>query len=280
MNEIRLIVNADDFARSPGVNRGIIEAHQHGIVTTSTAMMNLDGAVDALHKARQQAPGLAFGVHLNITYGTPISSESSITSLLTDGGDFRNFHDLQSKPEDFEVSQVEIEWRSQIERFLGTGTHLDHLDSHHHVAVFHPDLFELFLNLAVEYKCGVRNPQPIDVQAADLDAIYSDRILQYVMEDAAEQMNSRAIHYPDRFLASFFAENTTNDHLKNLLKMLNPGVCEMMCHPGYADKQLRQSSSYGIFREQELNVLTHRETASLIDELQIELHTFQTAWGG
>jgi predicted glycoside hydrolase/deacetylase ChbG (UPF0249 family) len=279
MNEIRLIVNADDFARSPGINRGIIEAHHHGIVTTSTAMMNLQGAVEALQKAHQQAPDLGFGVHLNITGGTPISSPAAIPSLVTNGGEFRDFHDLQTSPESLELTQVEIEWRSQIERFLGTGIHLDHLDSHHHSAVFRPDLFELFLDLATEYKCGVRSPHPFDLQPDDLNSIYSDRIIDYVMEDAVKEMNSRAVHFPDIFLASFFAEKATKDHLKKLLESLDPGVCEMMCHPGYSDEYIHQTGNYGIFRDHELSILTDHETASWIDELHIELHTFKTAWG-
>ena len=67
----RLIVNADDFGRSPGVNRGIVEAHRHGIVSSATLMANLPWSAAAASLA-DSVPSLGVGLHLNYCYGTPL----------------------------------------------------------------------------------------------------------------------------------------------------------------------------------------------------------------
>ena len=68
----QLIVTADDFNLSEGVSRGILDAHQHGIVTETSVMVNLG---DLQHAAAllAAAPRLAVGLHLNITRGRPVA---------------------------------------------------------------------------------------------------------------------------------------------------------------------------------------------------------------
>ena len=60
-----LIVNADDFGQSPGVNRGIITAHEHGIVTSASLMVRWPAAAEAAAYAREH-PGLSVGLHLDL----------------------------------------------------------------------------------------------------------------------------------------------------------------------------------------------------------------------
>jgi predicted glycoside hydrolase/deacetylase ChbG (UPF0249 family) len=278
MKPTRLIVNADDFARSEGVNRGILKAHKDGLVSTTTAMMNLKNAAKAVHVAHLESPGLGMGVHLNITFGKPVSSPEKIPSILNNDGFFRSYQELMEKSATFELSDIELEWRNQIEKFLATDVPLDHLDSHHHCAVFTPQLFELFLDLAAEYDCGVRNPIPYDLQFLDLNSLYSETIIRFVLEDAEHLIRAKAIPYPDFFLASFFGKSATSEHLTHLLSKLSPAVYEIMCHPGFLDVDLQRTASYTGMREQELEILTSPGIGSLLLENNIQLHTFRTAW--
>lgn len=278
MNEIRLIVNADDFARSEGVDRGILQAHREGIVSTTTALMNQKTAVASILQAHAQEPDLGFGVHLNISFGEPVNPASRIASLIAADGNFHDFRKILSNQVHLDVAHVETEWRSQIERFLESGVTLDHLDSHHHAAVFQPELFELFLQLAHEYGCGVRNPIPLDLESTDLRSLYPEEIIRYIQNKSAELMSTRGIRHPDALLASFFAEQTTREHLIDIFESLESGVYELMCHPGIADDDLRLSSSYAGYRVKELNVLTDPVIGKTLTALDIKLHTFQTAW--
>jgi chitin disaccharide deacetylase len=61
-----LIVNADDFGLSEGVNRGIICAHEQGIVTSTSLMVRWPAAAEAAHYALQR-PQLSIGLHLDLT---------------------------------------------------------------------------------------------------------------------------------------------------------------------------------------------------------------------
>ena len=65
----RLIVNADDFGRTPGVNEGTLEAHLNGIVTSATVMVLEKAARDGIRQAIERAPKLGLGLHFMLTGG-------------------------------------------------------------------------------------------------------------------------------------------------------------------------------------------------------------------
>src|SRR5512141_57922 len=83
----RLIVNADDFGLTTGVNRAIIECHQRGIVTSATLMANSAAFEDAVALAKQN-PRLSVGCHVTLMDGEPLLPASKVSSLLRDGREF------------------------------------------------------------------------------------------------------------------------------------------------------------------------------------------------
>ena len=78
----RLIVNADDFGMTEGVNRAILEAHLRGLVTSTTLLAN-GAAFASAAEIAGDTPALGVGVHLNLTEGRPSSDAARIPSLLT-----------------------------------------------------------------------------------------------------------------------------------------------------------------------------------------------------
>src|SRR5215831_1943854 len=84
----RLIVNADDYAMSPGVSRGILEAHARGVVSSTTALVNTSGAAEALAAARVGAPALGLGLHVNLSFGRPVLPPTTVPSLVGGDGGF------------------------------------------------------------------------------------------------------------------------------------------------------------------------------------------------
>ena len=86
----RLIINADDFGLTPGVNRAIAELHDAGAVTSATLMATGPAFDDAVALALAR-PSLGIGCHIVLVDGTPVSDPSTIPTLLgPDGRTFRN----------------------------------------------------------------------------------------------------------------------------------------------------------------------------------------------
>jgi predicted glycoside hydrolase/deacetylase ChbG (UPF0249 family) len=272
-----LIVNADDFGRTPGVSAGIRRAHQSGIVTTATVMANIPGADDAVRLALEETPGLELGVHLTLTFGPACAPEAQVPSLLQ-GGRLRSLQDLLHRPETLALAQVEREWRAQIEALLRAGAELDHLDSHHHIALLRPDLWNLCLALAAEYGVGVRPPWPADADVASLTAMLPPAIRDFASTEAVASLRASSTPSPDHFFGGFFGPSARLPHLTDLLRELPEGVSELMTHPGVADAALTSASGYARERETELLVLTHPELPALLDRFRIELATYRAIW--
>src|SRR5438093_11590397 len=91
----KLIVNADDFGLTPGVSRGILAAHRHGIVTSSTVLVTGDVEKPLLAEARDQ--GLKLGLHVNFTLGKPLTHGGSLVG--SDGRFVRDARLVTSRDE-------------------------------------------------------------------------------------------------------------------------------------------------------------------------------------
>ncbi len=109
----RLIVNADDFGRSAGVDRGIMRAHREGIVTSTTFMANAPGAEIAAALARA-TPTLDVGVHLVLSYARPLTDPARIPSLVRADGTFGRPSQLLTR--DLDRDEALIEYRAQFAR--------------------------------------------------------------------------------------------------------------------------------------------------------------------
>lgn len=156
----RLIVTADDFGRSIPVNDAVIDAHANGILTAASLMVTEAALDDAVARAKA-LPSLGVGLHMTLVDGIPALPPSEIPDLVDAQGHFTL--DLVRLGARIYLSkrvqrQVIAEMRAQFERFKATGLPLAHVDSHHHYHL-HPTVFELMLDLAVEYGApGIRIP--------------------------------------------------------------------------------------------------------------------------
>ncbi|HEU5322490.1 MAG TPA: ChbG/HpnK family deacetylase, partial [Methylomirabilota bacterium] len=106
----RLIVNADDFGLTPGVSAGILAAHRHGIVTSTTALVT--AALDAEQAAAALAAGLGVGLHVNLTLGAPLTRAAS---LVDAGGRF--VRDARRAAARARAADVRAEVEAQVARF-------------------------------------------------------------------------------------------------------------------------------------------------------------------
>ena len=273
-----LIINADDYGRTPEVSRGIRRAHLQGIVTTTTVMINIPSAISDVQDALIDTPSLGLGVHLNLTYGKPTTPSDRVSSLIGDDGFFLSRDHLLNKLDAVHSEQIELEWRAQIELFLQEGALLDHLDSHHHIAALSEKTWQIHLDLCKEYNCATRPPFPIDFSEKEISLIYPQKSVKFASSEANAMMERQGIRSADYFFASFFGETASLKHALDLLSNLPDGISELMCHPGFSDDELQSTSGYHETRDLELEILTSAALQECVEKHSIKLRTYQTAW--
>ncbi|HSL45145.1 MAG TPA: carbohydrate deacetylase [Anaerolineales bacterium] len=261
----QLIINSDDYGRTPDISRGIREAHLLGVVTSTTCMMNIPTTAADIAVARKETPALGLGVHLVLTMGRPILPRHSVASLTDDNGNFFKYSALIEHLPGIRIDEVKAEWHAQVEAFVNAaGRNPTHLDSHHHSSYFSPELFRAMLELAREYDCAIRFP-------------FTNEIWDELQEtnkhvpDLIKVFNPRR---PDYFIAGWYDEGATHENLLNILSILEDGASELMCHPGHVDGTFASESVYNYQRERELKILTDPAIKEVIQANGIELITF------
>ena len=245
-----LIVNADDFGRSAGVNHGIVRAHREGIVTSTTLMTNAPGTAHAATLAAT-TPGLAIGVHLVLTYARPLLNPSRIRSLVREDGSFWRPTELLARPID--RREALLEYRAQFARARElVGREPTHVDTHHWVHD-HPALSWAICELALETGAAARTHTP----------------------EQRDEYRAKGVRTPDHFMREFqHPGHIEVADLLALLLRLDEGVTELMCHPGEPDPELDATSAYARERPIELATLTAPKVRAAIESQGIRLITF------
>lgn len=269
----QLIVNADDYGHTDGVSKGIRDAFLNGIVSSTTVMMNMDNAEAALEQAAKDCPDLNIGVHLNVTTGFPLLPSDQVRSLINSVGVFHDNDYYGNNLSEIDAKQVAMEWEAQIKKYIQfTGKSPDHIDAHHHIAFFSSELFQNYLNLAEKYDCGIRfaGGKVGKDLISDFPLSYQTKTTQKI----AALMADSSVWCPNHFYRDFYGENSTKSFLLQFLKNLEPGVTELMCHPGYNDAALQSMSIYCKERERELSIFKDEEVRFFLSENHIKLTNY------
>jgi len=281
-----LIVNADDLGWTDGVNRGILEAFHHGIVTSTSLLAN-GAAFAAGVQAARSTPGLGVGVHLNLSDGPPVADREIVTSLLNDEGEFAGGPEsllLRRARRGLLLAEVENEWDAQIQKVRDAGIAPTHVDGHKHVHML-PGLFEIALKLAKRHDIGAIR---VSLEASNLRAALASgskqnagvvmkqgmqaRGLKLLARDAREQAERASISTADYFCGIAQTGELTREGVEQFVKSLPEGTTELMCHPGYADAALRKTQTrLQDSRQTELQILTDTGIRNLVASLGIRL---------
>lgn len=248
-----LIVNADDLGRTAGINAGIFEAHDRGVVSSATLMVGFAAAEEAA-RGLAERPALGTGLHVTLTGAAPTLPAERVRSLVDEHGR------LPPKPEGIGFprhDELVAEIGNQLELFRElTGRLPTHLDSHHH-SHRHPSVREALLEVAREHRLPVRSSSPeIRTRARD-----------------------EGLATTDRFVERFFDAEATLEVLLEILDSVDDGTTELMCHPGRSDDELRAGSSYNDVREREIAVLCDPAVREKITARGLRLGRFDQACG-
>ncbi|MCI0659501.1 MAG: ChbG/HpnK family deacetylase [Acidobacteria bacterium] len=277
-----LIVNADDFGLTSGVNRAVIEGHTRGIITSSTIMANMGAFDDAVSLAKDH-PSLGVGLHFNITQGTPVAGAANVRSLTDMRGEFLSSSALIPRIliGQMRVEEIEVELRAQIEKVLNAGLRLTHIDSHKHSHAL-PQVCDVLVNTIGEYGISaIRLPQEkwrfnagngsIKMITQSIGALF----LAQLCRVSSERMRKAKIRTTDAILGISQSGFLTKQLMLKIIERLPEGVSELMCHPGYDDDELKTvKTRLRSSRMTELKLLTDPEIIEKIRDSQVKL----TSW--
>ncbi|WP_158941972.1 ChbG/HpnK family deacetylase [Granulicella sp. S190] len=266
----RLIINADDFGLTPGVNRAIGELHEAKALSSATLMATGAAFDDAIAVARAH-PSLGVGCHITLTDGVPVSPPQTVPTLLgADGKTFRpSLGDFVQALVRGKISEYEIEREAaaQVEKLQRAGIHVTHLDTHKHTHLF-PAVTRPLLRVAERYSVGaIRNPFE---QRWSLELGHGNR-LRRLQVKLLSTFKQRFEHQPQVRDARVLTTDGTigisaTGHLdaptlhELLQAMPAEGTFELCCHPGYNDGDLDRVTT---------RLRTHRdvERSALLGEL-------------
>jgi chitin disaccharide deacetylase len=284
----RLIINADDFGFTSGVNRAIVAAHTHGVVTSSTLMANGPAFAEAAQLAKN-LPQLSVGCHVVLIDGVPVLDASQLPSLTKrnrapEFGDGIKTFAARAVTARFNADEITAEATAQIRKIQSAGITVSHFDTHKHTHLF-PKVLRPLLRAAAE--CGVhalRNPfgPRLPLRSSQLLARpnlwtrYAEvRVLRRFAKQFHETVNHEGFAAPDGTLGIEVTGTLDETLFRAIAQNIPDGTWEFVCHPGYNDADLQAANTrLRQSRETELRVLTLRVARELISSAGIELISY------
>lgn len=272
-----LVVNADDFGLAPGVNRGILEAHAAGTVSSTSVMVNTPAFDEGLALARERAPALGLGLHLNLVSGRPLTRAPSLTDARTGA-----FHPLgtlarRALAGAVRADDVRNECDAQLAALERRGVKPTHLDSHRHAHALPGVLPAVLASARAARIRVVRRPldhpslrQPLaSMKILALHAAWRRAVAGVPRADREPLARS------PRFCGILLQDTPdVRDRMLALFDRLEAGATELMLHPGHDDATLGTQDPYRAPRERELAALTSPEVRARLAVGDIRLVTF------
>lgn len=265
---MKLIINADDFGLTSGVNRGIIDCFLAGSVTSTTLMVNAPATCEAVAMAKAN-PALGVGLHFNMTLGRPLCPTKEVPTLHDGEGRFpgraaceRNLLLGRVKTRD-----IEREFHAQLDRFTSFGIPLTHIDSHQHIHLF-PRVFDVVASYCAKHDIPLRLTWVWQRKDGDIPLKRKIRalLLSLLVRRNARRWQGRI--KTNRAFASVFdlglmpEEICVGSYLRMVGEQCSP--LEIMVHPAQVDEELKSLTRITEISAAEYDVLSR---TCIADEL-------------
>jgi chitin disaccharide deacetylase len=249
-----LIVNCDDLGSTYAANIGVYESLREGLATSSSLMVPCPWARDAAARYR----GEDVGVHLTLNAELDHYRWGPIThapSLLDgDGGFPRTLEDIWDHAD---LDEVRRELRAQVERAILWGFDVSHLDSHMGTVQLRPEFFDVYLDLAVEFRLPIR-----------LSGASTERLIGFPFRQLAAD---EGIVFPDHLLLVAGGVGSRRT-IERAVMDLRPGVTEILVHPAIDTPELRASTPDWANRVDDHDLVTRdRALRSMLDRAGVAL---------
>jgi len=261
-----LILNADDFGMCHDQNEGVIRGLTDGLFTSSTILVTCPWFEEAAEFARTN-PAADLGVHLTLTaewdrykWG-PVLGRRAVPSLVDERGYL--WQTVAQVYEHARLDEAEAELRAQIEKALAAGIDATHLDSHMGTLQLRADYHEIYVRLADEYQVPIRLVSRRLMSTEGMGAI-----LDLLDRFGVVTPDHLVFHGPS-------SVGETESYWTKLIRTLQPGVTEILCHPAIARDELKSCAHDAFQREADLRYFTSEKARRLIADEGVELIGFR-----
>lgn len=268
-----LILSADDFGMNEAVSRGIALAAGRGALRSTAAMANCSFFEDALSDLERNGIRLDVGIHLNLTWGLPLTRPSLVPSLVERGGAFFSRGNVLKRCLLHRLSEDEVyeEFRAQCARLALIRGRISHLDGHHHVHIY-PIVRRAAKRVAREF--GIRYVR------APREGLWSPWAWSAMRRLGMTLLRSSGKAYwrkcgfqtPDYFGGFALGGGPHfRDRWIATLGRLREGVTEIMVHPGFASED---NDDYDVERKEELDWIMSGELEAIAEKHAVEFTSF------
>ncbi len=235
----RLIVNADDFGRSRSINQAVIRAHQEGILTSASLMVNEPDCAEAVRLAKEN-PKLGVGLHLTLLMGHSALPPEKIPGLVNARSEFSNDPVATGMKYFFNRrlrEQLRAEIHAQFDRYRATGLVLDHVNGHLHLHL-HPVVFGILMadaeqlgirHLRLTRDCLARSRRM--ARGRWFYRVSHAAIYEWLSSRAREPLRQRGIKHAQITFGLLQNGRVDEDYVLKLLPELPPGDSELYSHP-------------------------------------------------
>jgi hopanoid biosynthesis associated protein HpnK len=276
----RLIINADDFGYTRGVNRAIAECVRTGTVTSTTLMACSQAFDDAV--AIAAADGLNVGCHVMLVDGTPLLPADQLRTLTNDGEFISSATEFARVALIGGVAEGEVhaEATAQFKKLRASGVEITHFDTHKHAHMF-PVVSRPLLTAAKEMGIhAVRNPfEPFSIHWITSPGLWvrgaQTASLLHFRSEFAQAVAEAGLKTTDGTLGIAVTGRLDSTWLRRIVQGLPDGSWELVCHPGYIDEELANANTrLQDSRETERQALTSAEFRRLLKEEKIDLISY------
>lgn len=279
----KLIINADDFGLSSGVNRAVEQAWQEGILTQASLMAGgeaFDEAVEIAHRN----PGLQVGLHLTLVQGRPVLPPEQIPDLVGRDGRFPDNPVVAGMKLFFDPTlrmQLRNEIEAQINKVRQAGIPLSHVDGHLNIQM-HPTVFSLLAELMPRYAITSfrttreRLFENLRLDRSRLIGKTVERIIFGTLSGyAAPVLKYHGITTAVEVKGVLNSGRMTEQYLLATLERLQPGISEFYFHPGcLPDAEIsRLMPDYN--HQEELAALLSPKVRERLQQLEIALTNYR-----
>jgi chitin disaccharide deacetylase len=283
----QIILNADDFGLTRGVNEGIVRAHNEGVLSSTTLMANGLEFDDAVRLAKSN-PRLGVGCHLMLIGGKPVAPPEKIPSLVDSEGKLPlTLPSFVARVTSGRIRTDDIatELRAQIEKIRGAGIEPTHADTHKHTHA-HPRVLSVVCSVLKD--CGIRRIRhPIEsfrnswlTTASDRKGTTTQVVAAAAVRTIAPKFRATLKKFgmttPNHFLGLAMTGQVGLETLKKMIESLDEGTTEIMFHPGLSDDALAKTGTRLLMqRELELKALIDPAVRQSLEERGVRIISYR-----